>query len=82
MASSSRRWTPRAGKSGTERAFAELATSLMSGKSPSISLEEVSASQQILFLAAWSSLRGGRAVRPIDLPEHFTIAGRFEGNYA
>ncbi|HZU83465.1 MAG TPA: Gfo/Idh/MocA family oxidoreductase [Polyangiaceae bacterium] len=79
------RWsrsTPRIAQSGTQRAFAELAAAVGGARAPSISLAEIEASQQIVLLAAWSSLHEGRMVTPAELPLDFTVAGAFRGRYA
>jgi len=68
--------------SGTQRALAELRAAVLSGQAPSMALEDVEASQRILFEIASSSLAGGARFRLAEVDPDFTITGRFGALYA
>ena len=68
--------------SGTQRVFYELVNAIQSGTPLSITPEEIELSQQILLSIAFSSLQNGRRVGLLEIPEEFTVTGKFGDQYA
>ncbi|HVZ64227.1 MAG TPA: Gfo/Idh/MocA family oxidoreductase [Opitutaceae bacterium] len=68
--------------SGTQRAFTELAASILGREKSPVSLAELMLHQRILLGLPYSSLREGRRIRLKEIPDDFTVTGRFRGLYA
>lgn len=65
--------------SGTKRALRELARGLLFGEKIGIAPSDIASGQELLFLTALSSLKGGARVSPDELAEDFTLLGKTSG---
>lgn len=68
--------------SGTQMSFMNIERCIAQGHPTGISYSEVEMAHRILFAMALSELQGGSAVRPEDVPDDFTVTGRFGNLYA
>lgn len=70
-------------ESGTQAAIAEIRDAIFFGpREPTIRFEEVRAGLHMLLGAVWSSMHGGRIVGLGEVPDEFTVTGRFGDLYA
>lgn len=70
-------------ESGTQAAIAEIRDAILFGsREPTIRFEEVRTGLRMLLGAVWSSLQDGRITNLDEVPEEFTVTGRFGNLYA
>jgi predicted dehydrogenase len=68
--------------SGTQQALRELARAVRENGDGPITAREIELGCNILLGCAYSSWEGGRRIRPQDVPEDFTVTGKFGELYA
>lgn len=71
-----------ASRSGTQAAFDELISAVSLDEPLSLGLDEIECGQLILLGFVLSALRGGRRVSLSEIPDDFTVTGRFGEMFA
>ena len=69
-------------KGATVNAMELLAHSIQKNVLPPISLDEVDLGMKMLFGIAWSSLNYGRRISPDDVPNNFSVLGKYQELHA